>query len=188
MEGLGLRIIALVGMPGSGKEEFVKVSNKQGYQVVRMGDVVREEVEKRGLELIDENIGSLSDKERRKSGMGIWAKRTLPHIKDEQAIDKLVIDGIRGDAELAIFREKYRDSMIVVGIHASPKTRFDRIVSRGRQDASYTWKDFSNRDQRELDWGIGNALALSDIMIINESSMDTYVSKIESTLEIIEKE
>lgn len=180
-----MTIIALVGMPGAGKEEFVKAASKRSYQVVRMGDVVRDEVESRGLELIDENIGVLSDKERRKSGMGIWAKRTLPYLEKDQEINKLVIDGIRGDSELDIFRDKYGDAIVVVGIHTSPKTRFERIKARGRQDASYSWKEFTNRDQRELDWGIGNALALSDIIIVNEDSLESYIMNIERTLEDI---
>ncbi len=43
-----MRIVALVGMPGSGKSEVAKVFEKNGYKTIRFGDVTDEEV-KRGV-------------------------------------------------------------------------------------------------------------------------------------------
>jgi dephospho-CoA kinase len=88
-------------MPGSGKEEFVNIAREQGFSVVRMGDVVREEVKNRGLELSSENVGRVASEERQKHGLGIWAEKILPLITG----DMILIDGIRGDEELEVFKE-----------------------------------------------------------------------------------
>ena len=61
-------MVVLVGMPGSGKEEFAKIAQKRGFSIVRMGDTVREETKKRGLELNDRNVGRLAHEEREKTG------------------------------------------------------------------------------------------------------------------------
>lgn len=177
------RIIVLVGMPGCGKEEFVKIAEKRGYTLVRMGDTVREEVTKKGLELNDKNIGTIAHSEREKSGYGVWAVRTLAKINasDEKIV---IIDGCRGDAEVTIFKQNFGD-LDVVAIYSSPEIRFTRLKERRRSDAPFTVESFYERDQRELKWGIGNAFIMSDYMIINETSLDEYRKEINRILDKI---
>ncbi len=45
------RIVAIVGMTGSGKSEVASIFEKHGYERVRFGDVTDKEVAKRGLPL-----------------------------------------------------------------------------------------------------------------------------------------
>ena len=165
-------------MPGSGKEEFVSVARKQGITVLRMGDVVREFVEAQDLDLTDEIVGRIANEEREKHGLGIWAERTAPLVTGE----RVLIDGIRGHAELEAFRKTFGDDIVIIGIHCSPKTRYKRIVQRKRSDATMTWEAFIKRDQRELGWGIGNAIALSDFMIINEGTLEDFKIDIKELL------
>ena len=165
-------------MPGSGKEEFVNVAIEMGMFVLRMGDVAREYVRKQGLELTDDNVGRIANMEREKHGLGIWAERTVPLVKGEEVL----IDGIRGDAELEVFRKAFGEDMVTIGIHCSPKTRYKRIVQRNRRDATMTWEAFESRDSRELGWGIGNALALSDYMIINEGTLVDFNNSVKELL------
>lgn len=165
-------------MPGSGKEEFVKAATMEGLAVVRMGDVVRAFVSEQGLELTDANIGITASRQRELHGLGIWARRTLPMISG----DRVVIDGIRGDAELSEFRASFGKDMVVVGVHTSPAKRFERTKKRRRADAPITLEDFRRRDERELGWGIGNALALCDHMIINEGTLEDFYKEIRAFL------
>ena len=72
-----MKAIAFTGMPGAGKSEAVRVAEELGIAVVRMGDVVRNEARKRGLELSDENVGGLADEMRREHGKDIWARKCL---------------------------------------------------------------------------------------------------------------
>jgi dephospho-CoA kinase len=168
-------------MPGSGKEEFVKVAKEEEMDVVRMGDVVRNEVKERNFELSDDNIGSIADSERKKHGMGIWAERTVPLVKGEI----VVIDGIRGDAELDVFRNTFGADMKVVCIHSSPEIRYERIKKRKRKDATMTWEAFCERDERELGWGIDKALKSCDDIIINEGSLKEFHKKVRLLLKSI---
>ena len=122
--GYVLKVIAVTGMPGSGKEEFISVVTEEGTFVLRIGDVVREYVKEQGLKLTDDNVGRVANEEREKHGFGIWAERTVPLVKD----DNVLIDGIRGDAELEVFRKAFGEDIVIIGIHSSPKTRYERIV------------------------------------------------------------
>ncbi len=164
-------------MPGSGKGLFVETARKKEFDVVRMGDAVWDFVRKKGLKLNDENVGRIADEERKKHGCGIWGERTLNFIKNR----KTVIDGIRSIEEVNVFR-KHFPAFTVIAVHSSAETRFNRIMKRKRIDDVFSKEKFDERDRRELSWGIGNVIALSDIVIVNEGSVDEFKKRIEKVL------
>jgi dephospho-CoA kinase len=155
-------------MPGCGKEEVLAVAQTVGFSIVRMGDVVREEVRRRGLPISDASVGGLAHAERQTHGFGIWAERTVPRIHG----DHVLVDGLRGRAELEVFRGAFGDELTVIAVHASPKTRYERMLRRGRTDDAGTIEAFQARDTRELGWGLGDVIATADVMLVNESSLE----------------
>lgn len=169
--------ILLAGMPGAGKEEFLNVARKEEYEIIRMGDVVREHAEQKGISFEDLSLGSFAHKERENHHEGIWADRTLCNITE----DKTIVDGVRSREEVSIFKSDLGD-LHIVAIHASPNTRFERLKERGREDAPQTWSEFNDRDNRELDWGLGRVIARADHMIINESSLKDFYGKVRELL------
>lgn len=173
-----MKIIGLVGMPGCGKEEFVKIAMEKDISVIRMGDIVRDEVRKKELKLIDKNVGALADRERKRFGYGIWAERTIPHIKYETTI----IDGIRGIEEVSVFKKKYGKAFLLVGIDASFETRYRRIRKRKRKDDRLSRKQFKRRDEREESWGIMEAMKMSDYTIKNEGTLKEFRKRVEKVL------
>jgi len=50
-----MKIVALVGMAGSGKSEVARYFEKNGYNRIRFGDITDIEVKKRGLPLNEAN-------------------------------------------------------------------------------------------------------------------------------------
>jgi len=174
-------VILLAGMPGAGKEEFLKVPNEKDYDIVRMGDVVREQAEMADLSEEEMSIGEFANRERKEHHDGIWADRTLIKVSKE----KTVIDGIRSVEEVSIFRSEIEKDAPIVAIHSSPKTRFERLKDRGREDAPQTRKEFHERDMRELDWGLGKVIARADWMIVNEGTLSEFQEKAEHLLDDI---
>ena len=161
-----MKLVVTVGMPGSGKDELVAVARRMGFHVLKMGDLVRNEVHRQGLSLSPQNLARVANEERERHGPSVWAKRIVPLITETRTL----VDGCRGDAEVNVFRHNFGD-LAGVGIYASPETRYQRLSKRGRGDDGLRLEDFYERDWRELKWGIGNAFALSDFMIINEGSL-----------------
>jgi dephospho-CoA kinase len=174
-----LKILVTAGMPGCGKEEFLKCCMERGAKVIRMGDLVRERAKEFGIDHSDKNLGDLANEERQRFGMDIWAKRVIPLVGG----DLVAIDGTRGPDEIRAFKNAFGADLQVVGIHASPKTRFERLKSRGRADSPGALAEFDKRDRRELDWGLGDAIALADHMVVNEGTLEELKVQVDAVLD-----
>ena len=159
-------VVGLVGMPGSGKSVVVETAQKVGYEVIVMGDVIREETRKRGLALNPKNIGAVMLDLRKKSGKGVIAEKCVPRIERTESC-KVIVDGLRSLHEADVFKQRF-PSFTLIAVHASPETRFSRLNRRGRSDDPDGWEIFRERDMRELSVGLGNGIAMAEFMIINE--------------------
>lgn len=179
--------IILAGMPGSGKSLFSTVAKECcGIPVYVMGDIIREEVVKRGLEPTQENNARIAAELRERYGSNVIAILTIRKIASENpSKDHIIIDGTRSLDEVECFRKVFRKT-IIVAIHSSPMRRFMRLVSRGRSDDPRDWDDFVSRDMIELSRGLGSVIALADHMIINEDlGREAFINNVASFIEKI---
>ena len=173
-------VIGLTGMPGSGKSLVVQAIQKEGYEVVTMGDVIREETAKRGLELNPANVGKVMLELRAEGGDRIIAERCIPKIGQTQS-RKVIVDGIRSYAEVETFQTRLQN-FVLVTVHSSPQTRFERLSTRGRSDDPKLWSVFHERDMRELSVGIGQAIALAEYVIINDGTKEALDAEVTEVL------
>ena len=173
-----MKLIITTGMPGSGKEEFLIAASDSGIPFIRMGDIVREFHAKRGEEDKDLSVGQLANLDRQRYGFDIWAKRAMEKMYG----DIFMIDGCRSMDEVRAYKN-ITDDVNIVAIFASPKTRYDRLVKRGRDDAPNNIDEFEQRDNRELSWGLGETMALADKMIINESTLEDFKRSVMELME-----
>ncbi len=173
------RIVAISGMPGAGKGIAAEAAKQLGLTVLVLGDVIRDETERRGLDPNPKNVGNVMLQLRADEGPAAVAKRLLPKVEAVQA-STVIVEGIRSLHELTELRSKF--DVITVAIHASPKTRFQRLLSRGRSDDPKTWDVFEERDLRELEVGLGQVIALADDILVNETSIGELQSSFKKTI------
>jgi dephospho-CoA kinase len=175
-----MKLVGVVGMPGSGKGEFSRVAQSQGIPVVVMGDVVREEVLESGLPVTDRNLGEMAGRLRKERGMAAIAELSLPAIEKHDS-PVVLVDGIRGDAEVELFRARFSE-FYLIGVEAPFATRLARLSSRGREDDGMTEEELVLRDRREISWGLGRALAEADYLICNDGTVEAFGEKVRSLL------
>jgi len=173
-------VIGLTGMPGSGKSVISNLARDLGIPVVVMGDVVREEVARRGLDPTPENVGKIMLKIRTDFGETVIAERCLSRIESLNS-PVVLVEGIRSLEEVNFFREKFSDFELIA-VHSSPKKRFKRLRKRRRSDDSQDRDLFEKRDSRELLVGIGSAIALADHMFVNDGKLETFKSEVKGYL------
>jgi dephospho-CoA kinase len=168
-------IVAITGMPGAGKSTAAKSLETLGMKRVVMGDVIREETVRRGLTADEKNTGEVMRDLRNMYGDGAVAELILKRVEESKP-ELLVVDGIRSVAEVEVFRKAGR--VLLLAVHASRGRRFSLLKERGRRDDPITYDGFLKRDERELDVGIGRAIALSDEVISNEHITPDILTKI----------
>lgn len=177
-------VAGLAGMPGAGKSVVVDVAKENGYGVVVMGDVVREEVARRGMALNPRNTGKIMLELRQTEGNSVIAKRCIPRIEKTKE-RKVIVDGIRSPSEVEEFRESF-PKFCLIAVHSSPETRFKRLYRRQRSDDPEDWRIFHERDVRELSVGLGNAIAMAGYIIINEESLEAVETEAKRVLRKVE--
>jgi len=179
-----MKIVAIVGMPGSGKSEVTRTFEQSGFVPVRFGDLTDEEVTRRGLELNEDNERHVRELIRKEQGMAAYARLNLPRIDAALKISDVVIDGLYSWEEYIFLKERYGEDFMVVAVWTSPKTRYSRLAGRPRRPLM--WEEAANRDHAEIEnVNKGGPIAMADFIISNESSladMHKSISRIISSL------
>jgi dephospho-CoA kinase len=179
-----MRIIGTVGLPGSGKGEAAAVAREEGIPVVTMGDVIREETRRRGLDPA-EHHGEVAGALREEEGETAIADRCIPRVR-EVATDSggvVLVDGLRSMAEVERFQEAFGDDFLLLSIEAPFETRAERLGARGREETDLDREKLRAREERELGFGMGAVMDAADVTIENVGSLGRFREQVRTILE-----
>lgn len=166
-------------MPGAGKALASSVALELCVPVFICGDVVREEAARRMLEPTPENIGRLMFDLRREGGLAVVAERLIPKIMAQES-EYAVVEGGRSLEEIAELKKHF--SVRTMAIRADPAIRFKRLVWRRRSDDPVDLRAFTSREEKEIEVGLGAAVAAADEVIVNEGSVEQFKGKVREAL------
>jgi dephospho-CoA kinase len=200
-----LKIIGFVGLPGSGKSVASDVAREMGLTVLVMGDVIRLEAARLGLQPSDESLGMVGNMLRAQDGPQAVARKILDKAKSTGE-DMIIVDGLRSKAEADFFRA-HSEEFHLVEIHAPGDSRLRWIKNRGRSDDPvhgggdaagsaigdknritgpddrHTVAALAKRDDREQGWGICEAILEADLRISNEGDLQSFRRCVQMLLE-----
>jgi len=178
-----MTVIGTVGLPGSGKSEAAAVARELGFPVVTMGDVIRQACRDRGLDPAT-NHGEMARTLREENGPDAIAQASLPLIEDHLTdSETVVVDGIRSDVEVERFVEAFGDEFVLVEITAPDEERAERLDLRGRDaTAAEGGESIDERDERELGFGMGEAMAMADVTVRNDGTLGEFHDRIRTLL------
>ena len=176
-----LDVFALCGMPGCGKGVVADFLKEKGIPIHSMGDVVREHFRGECPGRSPEETGPFANRQRELFGKDIWARRVIERIEREKGDGNsiVMIDGLRSPFERSVFLERWKERFHVVAIFCPPDLRYERLGGRGRGDDPSSREEFDRRDSRELGWGLGDLIALSDHMIPNVGTAEDLCRAVE---------
>jgi dephospho-CoA kinase len=114
-----------------------------------LSDVIRDELDERGIEKTRNNLITLGNELRRNFGHGVLAKRLLDKALKAKA--KIVIlDSVRHTAEVQEFRNALGESFMLLFVDAPLQLRYERSLARKREgEGSETLEGFKDEDARE---------------------------------------
>lgn len=206
-----MKIIGLVGLPGSGKGEASRVARQQGLTVLVMGDVIRQEAARQGLEATDVNLGRIGSALREQEGPEAVARRVL-----EWAVaggeDTVVVDGLRSREEADYFASQ-AEEFHLVEICAPAEERLGWLRARGRPDdpgrgrAGTEEQDqdekiisccaepdgqaaaaLEQRECREMGWGMCQAIEAASLKLVNDGSLEEFRENARKLLDLLTKD
>lgn len=168
-------------MPGAGKSTIANGLKSKNYEIINMGDAVREEAKKRNLAPSGENLGKLMLELREKNGPGAIAELISDKIKNSES-NAIIIDGVRSNEEINELRKM--GTVKLLSVHASTDTRYGFLSNRGRSDDPKNRENFDERDTREIGVGISTPIALADESISNNNmTIDELVETAEKIIQ-----
>ncbi len=179
------KIIAIVGMCGSGKSIASDYYEKLGFKKVYFGGVTMEKVKEAGLEVNESNERMIREGLRKEYGMGAYAIILLPRIEEYAKEGNVILDGLYSWDELKILKDKFKDNLIVLSIVVNKKYRYDRLLDREIRPLSNA--DAEKRDISEIEnLAKGGPISFADYYILNNGNIDEYINDLDKvTKEIL---
>ncbi len=170
LQDLLKHLILITGMPGSGKTTVAKIMSEEGFPIVSMGDAVREEAEARGVGKSIFEMSRFMIELRRELGENAVAMLVEKKI-EKMENDTVIVDGVRSLKEVEYFKSRGY-SVTKVGVLSPTGLRYKRLSNRSRPDDSKILRELEERDMVEISVGVGGVIALSDVYLLNESSLE----------------
>ena len=174
----GMKVVAIVGMTGSGKSEVARLFKERGYAIVRFGDITDEAVKVQGLPLTEENERPVRERIRQEHGMAAYAKLSVPRIDNALQNSNVALDGLYSWEEYIYLKDHYGDKFMVIAAWASPQDRYKRLTSR--KVRPLTLEEAVGRDRAEIEnLNKGGPIAMADFTILNTGSMSDLKKQVE---------
>jgi len=164
------KIIAVIGMCGSGKSEAVKYFEKNGYKKVYFGGVVLDEMKRLGLVINEQNERKTRENLRKEFGMGAMAVKSINKIEEYYRSGNVVIESLYSWEEFKIIKKKYGDAFKLLAVYTTKALRYERLSKR--EFRPMNTEQAISRDYAELEkLDKGGPIAFADYTVINDRTL-----------------
>jgi len=181
-----VKILAFVGLAGSGKTVAVDYLTEKGFPKVYFGGIILDEVKRRGLELTQENEQPIREELREQEGKDFVVKRIVQQINDLIAAGqrRIVADGLYSWTEYKVLKHEFPGELSVVAIVTPRQLRHRRLAQRPVRPLTQAEAD--QRDWAEIEnIEKGGPIAIADHYIINDDDMEKLHAQIDEELKLI---
>lgn len=167
------KIIAFVGLAGSGKSAAVEYLSQKGYPRVYFGGIVLDAMTEAGLEHTQENEKPFREELRAREGKDFVVNRIITQINDliDAGQHRIVADGLYTWTEYKAMKRAFPGELTTVAVVTPKRLRHRRLAQRPIRpltEAESTQRDWAEIENLEK----GGPIAIADHYIINDGSME----------------
>lgn len=171
------KIIAVVGMCGSGKTVATEAFEKAGYKKVYFGAITMDALKERGLPINEQNERIIREELRAGGDKAIYAKLNLPKIEKLYKEGNVVVESMYSWSEYKFLKEHFGDAFKVLAVVTDCGLRRERLLTRVVRPMTY--EQSISRDYAEIE-NIEKAgpIGIADYYITNNSTTEEFEQKL----------
>jgi len=181
------KIIAFVGLAGSGKPKLCEYVVSKGYPKVYFGGVVLDAMTETGLEHTEENERTFREELRKKEGKDFIAKRIIEQVHNlfDAGQHRIVADGLYTWTEYKALKHEFPGELVVVAMVAPKRLRHRRLMNRSIRPLTQAEAD--QRDWAEIEnLEKGGPIAIADYYVENGADLEKLQQRVDELLDEVE--
>lgn len=174
------KIIAFVGLAGSGKSSAVDYFTSRGIPKIYFGGIIYKAMAEAGIEVTWESQQKFREEIRAREGKDFVVKRAIKEAYDLISAGQkmIVLDGLYTWSEYKILKHEFPGQMSVVAIVTPKHLRYQRMAKRPErpmQAHEVDQRDWSEIENLEK----GGPIAIADYFVLNEGSLDDLYAQLD---------
>ena len=179
-----IKIIAFVGLTGSGKSVAVDYLTEKGYPKVYFGGVFYEAMKEAGLTPGDWSVeNDFRSAIREREGKDFIVNRIIKQINSlvDAGQHRIVADGLYSWTEYKILKKEFPGELTVIAVVSPKHLRHHRLTTRPERPLND--QQANERDWREIeDIEKGGPIAIADYYIHNDGDLDRLHEQMDDVL------
>ena len=189
MNDCNIKIIAVVGMSGSGKSVVVDYLTEKGFPKVYFGGMIYKEMKRRGIEITADGESEKRFREmiRETEGKDWVVKQVIEEAKNliNAGQKRVVLDGLYSWTEYKILKKEFPGQLTVLAVVVPKALRHFRVGKR--PERPFNTKEIQERDRSEVEnLEKGGPIAMADYYVLNDESVAKLHDDVDVILDRIE--
>ena len=184
-----VKILAIVGMSGSGKSVVVDHLTNLGLPKIYFGGMIYKEMEKRGIERTADGESEKHFREmiRETEGKDWVVRQVIESTKNLIAAGqkRIVLDGLYTWTEYKILKKEFPGQMTVLAVVVDKSIRHKRVAKR--PERPFNAEEIQERDRSEIEnLEKGGPIAMADYYLLNNGSVEALEKDVDEVLKKID--
>jgi dephospho-CoA kinase len=174
-----LKIIALVGLAGSGKSTAVEYFTEKGYPKVYFGGVIYQAMQEAGIERTANSEQKFREEIREQNGKDFVANKIIEQIRHlaDSGQHRIIADGLYTWTEFLVLKKAFPGELHLVAIVTPRQLRYRRLSERAVRP--YTVTEAHERDITEIEHlEKGGPIAIADHYVVNDGTVQELQAKL----------
>jgi len=179
-----LKIVAFVGLAGSGKSTAVEYFTEKGYPKVYFGGVILQAMQDAGIERTAAHEEKFREEIREKEGKDFVVNKIIDQIKHLAASGqhRIIADGLYTWTEFLLLKKAFPGELSLVAIVTPRHLRYHRLSER--KVRPFTATEAHERDITEIEHlEKGGPIAIADHYVVNDGTVEELDAKLTTLLD-----
>lgn len=183
-----VKIIAFVGLAGSGKSSAVEYLTAKSIPKIYFGGIIYKAMKEAGIEITWESQQKFREEIREKEGKDFVVKRAVTEVHNliEAGQKRIILDGLYSWSEYRILKHEFPgDTMTTIAVVTPKHMRKSRMAKR--PERPMTSREIDERDWSEIEnLEKGGPIAIADYFVHNDKDITNFERQIDSILKSID--